>query len=72
MTPGSVRWCHRASLYEIHAARDLPNTLVALLDATDTLAKGLGGQLEVEIVTDEIRFPETAAADGVRALRDPD
>lgn len=46
------RWRHRATLHQIHTARDSAEDLTSLLTAAVAVAEGLGGLRQVDLVAD--------------------
>jgi RimJ/RimL family protein N-acetyltransferase len=62
------RWCHRASLHQIHAVLDREEILASLLNAAVVLAEGLSGlrQLELEVFRGDTQLLEVAKRTGFR------
>lgn len=60
------RWRHRATLHQVHTARDSAEDLASLLSAAVAVAEGLGGLRQVELVTvrDDARLVEVARRAG--------
>lgn len=60
------RWCHRASLQQIHVLHDSEEILASLLNAAVTLANGLSGlrQLDLEVVRGDTQLLAVAKRTG--------
>jgi hypothetical protein len=67
------RWRHRATLQQVHTARDSAEDLTALLTAAVAVAEGLGGVRQVELVADrdDVRLVGVARRVGFDYCDDP-